>query len=47
MNALSLIKDLSLVEGLIYGFIACNMLLSGAFLLQCGVKKVVDRRAGR
>ena len=47
MNALNLIEGLSLVEGLIYGFIAVNMLLSGSYLAQCGVKKVVAARVNR
>lgn len=36
MNALTLIQSLSLVEFLIVGFIAANLLLSGAYLVQCG-----------
>ena len=44
MSPLSLVEGLSLVELLIMGFIAANMLLSGAYLVQRGVEKYAAAR---
>ena len=40
MPAFGLFESVSVVEGIIYGFIASNMLLSGTFLLQRGVERM-------
>lgn len=42
---LALTEGISLVEGIIFLFIALNLLLSGSYLLQRGMKKVVAARA--
>jgi len=39
MEILGVLDGLSLVEWLIFGFIGMNMSLSGAYLLQRGVKR--------
>lgn len=42
MNAFGPTQSLSLVELIIYGFIAANMLLSGAYLIQRSFAKRAD-----
>ncbi len=45
MVVLEFFGSLSLVEILIFGFIGANMTLTGTFLIQRGVKRVVAARA--
>jgi hypothetical protein len=45
MGAFGLVGSLSLIEVLIYSFIGANAFLLGAFLIQCGVKKLAAARA--
>jgi len=44
MSVVSLVQSLSLVEMMIYGFIAGNMLLSGFYLVQIGFQKRAEMK---